>query len=171
MQQAQSAIDAARAAGADQYAREEFSGAQDTLKRARDAVDQHDYRLALNYALDSRERADAAAKEAVDRKAAARAEAERALTGASAALSDARSKLKAAENARAPQRILADARRKIADGEQAVQKARAAFGHGDYPAVTRTTVAASARLHATARDLETAAASSGRRRRELNRRF
>jgi len=165
MQQAQTAIDAARTAGADEYAREEFAAAQDALKRARDAVDQHDYRLALNYALDSRERADAAAKEAVDRKAAARAEAERALTGASAALSDARSKLKAAENARAPQRILADARRKIADGEQAVQKARAAFGQGDYLAVAGIATPAAARLITVARDLDAVTAIVGRRRR------
>ena len=58
MQQAQGAIDAARAAGADQYAREEFTAAEDALKRSHEAVAQRDYRQALNTALDARERAD-----------------------------------------------------------------------------------------------------------------
>src|SRR4030088_2953978 len=68
MQQAQGAIDAARAAGADQYAREEFTAAEEALKHAREAVDQRDYRAALNAALDARERAQTAAKEAVNGK-------------------------------------------------------------------------------------------------------
>ena len=61
MQQAQGAIDAARAAGADQYAHEEFAAAQEALTHANEAVEQRDYRLALNHALDSRERAQNAA--------------------------------------------------------------------------------------------------------------
>src|SRR5882672_9896539 len=40
MQQAQGAIDAARATGADQYARDEFTAAEAALKRAQDAVAQ-----------------------------------------------------------------------------------------------------------------------------------
>src|SRR5947209_14527583 len=72
MQQAQGAIDAARAAGADAYAHTEFTAAQDALKQAREAAGQHDYQSALNHALDSRERAQNAAKEAADRKATAR---------------------------------------------------------------------------------------------------
>src|SRR2546428_12916322 len=86
MQQAQGAIDAARAAGADRYAKDQFAAAQDLLKQARDAVDQRDYRLALNYALDSRERAQEAAKAAADNKATARTDAEHALTAATVAL-------------------------------------------------------------------------------------
>ena len=53
--QAQGAIDAARAAGADRLATEEFNAATTSLKLANDAVDQRDYRLALNHALESRE--------------------------------------------------------------------------------------------------------------------
>ena len=79
MQQAQGAIDAARAAGADAYAHTEFTAAQDALKQAREAAGQHDYQSALNHALDSRERAQNAAKEAADRKATARGDAERAM--------------------------------------------------------------------------------------------
>ena len=86
MQQAQGAIDAARAAGADQYGRDEFAAAEEALRNAHEAVAQRDYRLALNDALDSRERAQNAAKEAAHNKAAARADADRALFDATAAI-------------------------------------------------------------------------------------
>src|SRR3954469_22018809 len=79
MQQAQGAIDAARAAGADQYAREEFTAAEDAMKRSHHAAGQRDSRQALNTALDALERAKAAAKESADNKAIARADATRAL--------------------------------------------------------------------------------------------
>src|SRR5215831_15106615 len=100
IQQAQGAIDAARAAGADEYAHEEFAAAQQALKRAQDAVGERDYQLALNHALDSRERAQNAAKAAADHKAAARVDAEHAIAAADAALADSRARLKAAEGSR-----------------------------------------------------------------------
>jgi hypothetical protein len=165
MQEAQSAIDTARANGAEQYAKDEFSAAQDALKHAQDAVAQRDYRLALNNALDARERAQTAAKEAVDRKAMARAESERALIAATAALKDARAKLKTAEANRASPKIVATARRTIADGDTTVQKARTAFAHGEYLAGIDAAGAATASLRAAARDLEAAAALGARRRR------
>jgi hypothetical protein len=165
MQQAQGAIDAARAAGAEQYALEEFTAAQEALKHAREAVDQRDYRLALNHALDSRERAQNAAKEAGDHKATARADADRALMDASAALVDARLKLKAAEGAHIPSAKLGDARAAIADGEQAVQKARAAFGKGEYLSIAGAVSATTPRLRGAARDLDALTASATHRRR------
>lgn len=165
MQQAQGAIDAARAAGADEYAHEEFTAAQEALKHAREAVDQHDYRLALNHALDSRERAQSAAKQAGDHKATARADADRALINVSAALGDARLKLKAAESSHIPSARLGDARAAIANGEQAVQEARAAFGRGEYLSVAGTVSGATTRLRGVARDLEAMVASTAHRRR------
>ncbi|HEY6830621.1 MAG TPA: DUF4398 domain-containing protein, partial [Gemmatimonadaceae bacterium] len=99
IQQAQGAIDTAKAAGADLYAADEFKAAQEALQHANEAVAQRDYRLALNNALDARERAQNAAKEAGDHKAAARADAERTVAAASVALVDARGRLKAAEAA------------------------------------------------------------------------
>jgi predicted S18 family serine protease len=164
MQQAQGAIDAARAAGADQYARDEFTAAEDALKRARDAVDQRDYRAALNAALDARERAQTAAKEAVNGKATARVEAEKALAAATAALDDARARLKTVENGRATARAVAAARRAIADDESTVQEARTAFDKGDYVASIDKARAAAARLHASTRDLDATVPTTGRRR-------
>ncbi len=170
LQQAQSAIDAARAAGAEQFAHDEFAAAQDALKRAHEAVDQRDYRLALNNALDARERAQTAAKEAADRKQSARANAERALKDATAALGGARATLRAAEAARAPARKVAAARLAITDGENAVQKARTTFDGGDYLAVIDVAASTAARLRQTTRDLDAASPAAPTRRRPIQRR-
>ena len=154
MQQAQAAIDSARAAGADRFAREEFAAAEGALKRSHDAVAQRDYRLALDAALDARERAQTAAKQAADEKAAARADAERALAEADAALHESRAKLKAAETARASAKVLVAARQAIADGETAVQEARTTLEQGDYLAAADRSRAAATRLRGTTRDLD-----------------
>jgi Domain of unknown function (DUF4398) len=165
IQQAQGAIDAARAAGAEQYAATELAAAQDALKQAREAVDQRDYQSALNHALDSRERAQNAAKEAADRKATAHDDAQKALANLTAALTEARVKLKAAESARVASKTLAKPKQSIADGEQALQKARAAFAKGDYLAVASIATPASGRLVTVAHDLDAITAIVARRRR------
>jgi hypothetical protein len=163
MQQAQGAIDAARAVGADQYAREEFTAAEDALKKSYDAVGQRDFRQALNAALDARERAQAAAKESVNRKAIARADATKALAEADAALHDSRARLKAAETAHAAARTVANARKAIDHGESAVQESRTAFDKGDYLAAIDTARAVPAQLAPVAHELDAAAAAGGRR--------
>jgi hypothetical protein len=131
IQQAQNAIDQARAAGADRYAVEEYTAAVDALTHAHSAVDQRDYRLALNDALDSRERAENAAKLAADGKTAARSAAEKALTAATASLSAADAKVKAATAAR-PARTLTEAHAALDEAQKHVQEARTAFNGGDY---------------------------------------
>ena len=151
MQQAQGAIDAARAAGADQYATDEFTAAQAALKRAHDAVDQRDYRLALNNALDARERAQNAAKQAT----------QFAIPGSD----DAPVRLRAAEKNRAPARVLAGARRVIDDADTSVQEARAEFARADYRGVVDTLRDTATKLRAVARDLEAAVPGAARRRR------
>jgi hypothetical protein len=164
IQQAQGAIDTARAAGADQYATAEYTAAQEALKRANEAVEQRDYRLALNYALDARERAQNAAKEAADRKTTARSEAERALLDAMTALNEAHTRLRAAEAAHAPAKLLTTARRVITDSEDTVQKARAAFDKQDYPAAKAAVSGMAGRLKAAAADLDGAVPGGNRRR-------
>jgi Domain of unknown function (DUF4398) len=165
MQQAQGAIDTARAAGADEYAREEFTAAQDSLKRSADAVAQRDYRLALNLAFDARERAQTAAKDTVDRKATARANAARALGSATAAVSSARARLKAAETAHAPARSLAGQRRMVNELDSAVQKARSAFERGEYPVVIAAADGVAQRMRSTASEIDSSAVPPARRRR------
>jgi hypothetical protein len=165
MEQAQGAIDAARAAGAASYAKDEFSAAEAALKNAHDAVEQRDYRLALNYALDSRERAQNAAKEAADNKAVARSEADRALRDAAAALETVQARLKAAETDRVPARSLAAPRTAIADAAKTVQNSRTAFEKGEYLGIPPALAPVKARLGEIARDIDAAAAAAAHRRR------
>src|ERR671918_1012146 len=63
---AQGAIDAARAAGAEQYAPEPFSAATTAMQQTHEAVQQRDYRLALSRATDANERALEAARQAAN---------------------------------------------------------------------------------------------------------
>src|SRR5439155_2199658 len=165
LQEARTAIDAARSAGADVYAREEFTAAETALKNAADAVDQRDYRLALNRALDARERAQTATKEAATRKSAVRADASRALAATTAALTQARTKLKAAESARTPARALAPARRTIDDCDRALQETRTAFGQGAYAGVIESAGATTTRLRGVSHDLDALSSAAPRRRR------
>lgn len=165
MQLAQGAIDAARAAGAERYARDEFSAAQNLLKQSYGAVEQGDYRLALNYALDSHEQAQNAAKQAADNKASARVDADHAISAVDAARTNVRAKLKAAESVRSARGTVARARQTVADVEAAVQKARAAFDRTDYLAVSEALAGTTERLQAAARDLEAATSPPARRRR------
>jgi hypothetical protein len=164
IQQAQAAIDSARTAGADQYDHEEFAGAQEALQHSNEAVGQRDYRLALHYALDARERAQTAEKDSGDRKISARTDAVKALTDVNTELNDARAKLKAAEAARAPAKIVGDARRVITDSDRALQKARAEYGQGNYLAVTKMAAETGDRLRATSRTLDTVLPPSAHRR-------
>ena len=136
MQQAQSAIDAAKAAGADEDAREELNGAVDALKQAYDAVEERDYRLALNRAIDSRERAQIAEKQASDEKAAERENADRAMVALTAAIADATVKLKSAESTHASPRAVAASRKARANAQTHLQEARAAYENEDYRAAT-----------------------------------
>jgi hypothetical protein len=156
MQQAQSAIDVARAAGAEEYAHDELAGAEDALKGARDAVEQRDYRLALNNAIGSREQAELATKATADRRAALRTEAEGALLETSTALARAKSRLAAAETARAPAHLLNEARSNIDDGDSALQKARASVARGAYRDVATSLDGPRAKLNSTVRDLDAA---------------
>jgi hypothetical protein len=136
MDQAQGAIDAARAAGADRYAPAEFSAATDALARSRDAVTQRDYRLALDGALESRERAQNAAREAADTRARLGGEAERLLTEVAALIEQAEKSLGVAERARQPQRVLRAHQEAVAAARGLLQEARAAVSAGDYTAAT-----------------------------------
>jgi hypothetical protein len=129
---AQGAIDAARAAGAEQYAAEPYRAATSALQEANAAVGQRDYRLALSRALDAHERAQEAARGAADGKARARSDAEVAIVAASTALQNLQTRLKAAETARVPGRELDPAVKAAAAAGKTLQEARAALKIEDY---------------------------------------
>jgi hypothetical protein len=132
LHEAQGAIDAARAAGADKYAADELKAAQDALDHANAAVGDRDYRLALNYALDSRERAQNAAKTAADQKAATRSDAERLLAEVTSGIAIATAKRQALEAARQPAAAIAPLAAAIANARQATDDAGKALASQDY---------------------------------------
>jgi hypothetical protein len=163
MQQAQIAIDAARDGGSDQYAHQEFTAAVEALTHAHEAADDRDYRQALNFALDARERAQLALKEAADTKAAAKVNAERALAGANTTLGIAQKRLAELEGARVSAKLLADPRKQLEASERRVQEARAAFDRGDFPDATTAAEASSQALSALVGSLESISPPAPRR--------
>ena len=143
MQQAQGAIDAARAAGAARYAAAEFTAATEALQRAHEAAKARDYRLALNHALDSRERAQNAAREAADNKATTRVAADRSLSSAGDALAALRAQIADLEVRKTPAKVLAGPRQALEGAERHLQEAREALERGDFVAATTAADAAS----------------------------
>lgn len=137
MGQAQGAIDAARAAGADQYAADELKAAVDALAQSEEAVKADDYRLALAHALDSREFAQNAAKAAVDARAKARGDAERVLAEATALLQRAERQRNEPAATKLPRRTLTGIDARIDEARTSLQEARTALEAEAYDTVTR----------------------------------
>lgn len=163
MHQAQGAIDAARAAGADEYAAAELEAARRSLSQAQDAVAQRDYRLALSHALDARESAQQAARTAADEKALARGEAERALAETAAALTQAESRVKSLENVKTAARAIGSAMQTLVEVTAIVQEARAALAGGKYVAARDLMKGQLERISAAITDLDNAATPRRRR--------
>ena len=132
---AQGAIDAARAAGAEQYAPEPFSAATTAMQQTHEAVQQRDYRLALSRAVDANERALEAVRQAADGKARAQSDADAAITRATIALRQLEERLKVADTMKLPARDVDAARKSRVSAERAVQEARAAVAVSDYARV------------------------------------
>jgi hypothetical protein len=144
--QAQGAIDAARAAGADRLAPDEFTAATTSLTLAKQAVDQRDYRLALNNALESREHAQNASRGAAEAHARLRAEVERSLNEVTAMLAQANGRLTTAERARVSRRVITEVRQSLAMANADVQKAGAANQAEDFTAAQAALTAAKQRI-------------------------
>ena len=160
---AQGAIDAARAAGADQYAAEPFAAATTAMQQTHEAVQQRDYRLALSRAIDANERALEAARQAANGKARAQSDADAAITRASISVRQLQERLKVAETMRLNSRDTEAARRMRSDAERALQEARAAVAVSNYPAVTALVIGLPEKITAEIRALnETIEARSGR---------
>jgi len=130
--QAQGAIDAARAAGAERYAPTEYAAATDALKQANDAVTGRDYRLALNYALESREQAQNAARAAAGTRAKLRGDIERSMAEVKGLIAQGRTMLKGADGTRLPRRTHRALEQRVTQLDQDLQKADAAMQSEDY---------------------------------------
>ena len=131
LDQAQAAIEVAVSAGAERFAADGLTSARTALMQARDAVNQRDYKLALSHALDSREKAQTAARAAADARTAVRQQVEAALAGVTATLERARAVLDTGRPG-LTRAALRRARAAEARLTEAVQEARAAVEAQDY---------------------------------------
>jgi HAMP domain-containing protein len=165
MDQAQGAIDAARAAGADRYAQAEFAAATTALKNATDAVDQGDYRLALNHAIDSREQAQNAARVAADTRARVRGEVERSIAEVSALITQVNAWIASPAAARTP-RTRRTAQQVVTQSTADVQKAGSAMQAEDYAGAQKLMTATKERLQKALPAAPTAATAQSTRRRK-----
>ena len=164
IQQAEEAIASAQNAGADRFAAEEFKAAQEALARSRDAVTARDYRLALNHALDARERALTAASQATTTVASARSAADMAIATATRGVVATTRAISEAEEGRAPARQIATLKSAVADAEAQLQEARTAWEAKDYPKATTAAASASEKLSGLSAELEALAPAARRRR-------
>jgi hypothetical protein len=165
MDQAQGALDAAKAAGAEQYAADEYKAAADALKRAHDAVAQSDYRLALNHAIDSRERAQNAARQSADGKAQVRAEAERTMMEVSGMIVQANARLENARKARVSRTRLASPAQEVATVSEEVQNAGEMLKTGNYMEARTRLQDLKSRMEKTITTIETVVKPAAARRR------
>jgi hypothetical protein len=165
MDQAQGAIDAARAAGADQYATTEYGAATMALESAGKAVTAGDYRLALNYALESREHAQNAARDTADTKARMRSELERTLAEIDVRLAQGRARITRAERARVPPPQLRQPAADLAAVMADLQEPRKAVADGDYLRANTALDGLKARIEKALAEVTAATTSQSSRRR------
>ena len=109
-----------------------YAAAQKALGQANEAVEQRDYRLALNHALESREQAQNAARTAADTRARLRGDTERALAEVTSLIVQTRNRLSALPPARA-RRV----RQSLITFTDDVQKAGKAIQAEDYEGAQR----------------------------------
>ena len=165
MDRAQGAIDAARAAGADRYAPDEYAAAVNSLKLAEDAIAQRDYRLALNHALESHTHAENAAREGASNRARVRSEVEREMAEIAGLLAQANARVTGAGSSRVPRRIVADAQRRLSQINDDVQKAGEAMKKDDYLAAQPLLMGVKQRIESVIAAINNAMPQSSRRRR------
>jgi hypothetical protein len=133
--QAQAAVDAARAGGADKYAPDDYTAATTALQKAHEAVDQRDYRQALSYAIDARQRAADATRQAEGGKTRAHRAADALVTDCSARISQLDTDIRVAASLHVPPKALRPARAELAGARTALQEARSSIEAGNYQEV------------------------------------
>jgi len=164
---AQGAIDAARAAGAEQYASEPFTAAVAAMQQTHEAVQQRDYRLALSRAIDANDRALEAATQAANGKARARSDAEAAIARLSTTIRQLDERLKAADASRVPAKDVERAKALRTDAQRALQEARAGVAGGNFLAALAASKGMPDRITAEIRTLSDAIdARTGKARRQ-----
>jgi hypothetical protein len=147
---AENALKAARAAGAERYATTDaYKQAAEAYRLANEAVTAGDYRLALSKALESREHSQTAEREAADVHARARDEVLQTMTEVLGLLARAGTELESAERRRVPRPVLRNARDTLAAIDADVQEASAAIKQQDFAGAKTTLIGVKARLDKT----------------------
>jgi chromosome segregation ATPase len=160
--QAEEALAAARAAGAETYAPERLQAAEAALQKYDGAVAQRDYREALNFALDARDGAYAAASRATTEKAAASGRANSQIEELEELMKTANARLTGtgAPGPRLSSQAAERLRAALRSAPVALQEARARIDQQDYRgAVLRLTPV----IEAFQRELSASDAAAGRR--------
>jgi hypothetical protein len=152
--QAQTALDLAKTAGADKYASDEYLAAATSLEKARAAVDQRDYRQALNYAIDSRQRSQSAITQSAEGKAAAKRAVDTLLTAVAKRIVDVQNRLPGGEAVRTPAKEMRELRAALTQAQTGLQEARTQIGGGNYDKATSDLVAVREKLDAAVRASE-----------------
>ena len=131
-QQAEGALNAARQADAAAYAPDPLHAAEAALQKYDEAVAQRDYRLALNNALEARDRAYQAVKEAGNKKAELRSQAERLAIELEAQLKSGTTRLNAPPGQRPAGAAADHLRVSLRTANAALQEARTLLAGHDY---------------------------------------
>jgi hypothetical protein len=158
--QADDAIAAARAAGAETYAPDDLRAAEAALQTYDDFVSQRDFRQALNAAMDARDRGYAAAKLAQATRDAARHDATQSIDALDALLTTAAARLSGTSGPH-PTAAAADRLKKAsASATTTLQEARTLLDHQDYRGAS---LRVAPELEALRKELGPADAPGGRR--------
>ena len=161
---AQNALAAARAAGAERHAPDAYGAAADAYRLANEAVMAGDYRLALNHALESRQRAEDAARESDDAQDRARADVQRSMVDVATSLALAGARIVDADRAGAPRQTIRALQEAVAEVNDDVQKAGAAMNAEDYAGAEPLLVSVKSRLDDVLRRLDEAIAAQSKKR-------
>jgi hypothetical protein len=151
--QAQGAIEAARAAGAETHARTELRAADDAIARAHAAVAERDYRQALSAALEAREQARIATRTAAAARERAAANASQQILYAARSVETFRGRVTGPGSTR-DQRARYPA--VLDELMEQLQEARSAAAAGDYPRAAERARAVQARIDALAAEVPSA---------------
>ena len=130
--EARSAIEAAQAAGAETYAADEYVGATAALQKARAWVDERDYRQALSYAIDARQRAIEASHLVPEARERSKAAADAELKKTAESVTHLESVLRAVQDAGGSAQELRAPRQTLEAANGALQEARTALDARKY---------------------------------------
>jgi len=164
LDQAQGAIEAAKAAGAERYAAKEYAAAGEALKQANEAVTARDYRLALNFALESAEQAQNAARTAAGTRARLRGDVERSIAEGRALITQTRARINSPAGAQIPRTTRRTAQQRLTQLEGDLQKVDADLKAERYMEADRVLTGVKQQIQAVAASVSKGSTSQSSRR-------